>query len=95
VFARHGAGKHGEFEMRYQIGETGKNGRNESWYFVEYEAETGTAFWVHKWNNLSHSLQMDEGEERLPLEEASKKHFYDEALKQLQENHPEWQAIKA
>ena len=81
--------------MRYQIGQTGLNSRNESWFYVEYEPETGEAFWVHKWHNLSYSLQTDEGEERVSLEEASKKRFYDEALVKLQENHPEWQALKA
>lgn len=81
--------------MRYKIGETGKNGRNESWYFVEYEPETGSAFWVHEWSNLSYSLQTDEGEKRVPLEEASKLSFYDVAILKMQESHPEWQALKA
>ncbi len=80
--------------MRYKIGETGKNGRDESWYFVEYEPEKGKAYWVHEWSNLSYSLKTDAGQKRVPLEDAAKERFYDEALLKMQANHPEWQPVR-
>ena len=76
--------------MRYQIGEHGIGGRDESWYYVEFDEGTGEAFWIHEWDNLNHRLQSNSGETRLPLSEASGKSFYSEALKVLSEKHPEW-----
>ena len=59
-----------------------------------YEPETGSAFWVHEWSNLSYSLQTDSGEKRLPLAEASRESFYNEAILKMQDSHPEWQPLK-
>jgi len=80
--------------MRYKIGEHGVGGRNESWYFVEYEPETGKAFWVREWDNVDYKLNHSAGENKTPLEEASGKSFYVEALEVIQKNHPEWQPLK-
>lgn len=81
--------------MRYRIGTNGVGGRKESWYYAEYLPEEGKAFWVHEWDNLSYSLERDEGERKIPLEEASGERFYNAAVAVIQEKHPEWQPIKA
>ncbi|MNJ60148.1 hypothetical protein D3C77_558610 [compost metagenome] len=80
--------------MRYQVGTSGVGGNNESWFYAEYEAETGKAFWVHEWENMTFSLQTSSGEKRIPLEDASDKRFYKEAAEIIQKNHPEWQPLK-
>lgn len=65
--------------MRIEVGSRGLNGRNESWYFVEID-EDGNAFYVHRWHNLPYSGPVDEGETRIPLDEAVGEPFYREAV---------------
>lgn len=76
--------------MRYKIGEHGIGGRNETWYYVEFDESTGQAFWVREWDNLNHRLQTNEGKERVELREASGKSFYEEAMRVITEKHPDW-----
>jgi hypothetical protein len=66
--------------MRIKIGQSGIGGNNESWYYLEFSEEEGIFYHVHEWNNMSHSLQISEGEEKTPLEEARSKRFYTEAI---------------
>jgi len=80
--------------MRYPIGQVGIGGRNESWYYVEYDPEAGKAFWVHKWDRVNYKLQSDDGELKVDLNDATNKPYYDEAIKVLAEKHPEWQALR-
>ncbi|PWY39038.1 hypothetical protein [Pseudomonas sp. RW405] len=81
--------------MRYKIGDHGIGGWNESWYFAEYDPETGRAYWVRVWDNLDHKFNSSEGEKRLPLEEAAGQSFYEKAVEVIQNNHPEWKPKKA
>ena len=80
--------------MRYRIGEIGIGGRKESWYYAEYESETGKAFWVREWDNVGFDLSHSAGEEKVPLEEAVRNQFYEKAVAVIQANHPEWQPLK-
>lgn len=80
--------------MRYKIGEHGVGGRNESWYYAEYEPETGKAFWIREWDNVDYKLNHSAGEKKVPLEEAAGSQFYEEAVEVIQKNHPEWQPMK-
>lgn len=80
--------------MRYHVGSIGIGGRDESWFHAEYEPETGKAYWVHEWHNLSHSQEVNEGERRVPLEDAKGERFYTDAVAKIQEKHPEWESVK-
>lgn len=82
-------------KMRYKIGQHGIGGRDESWYYVEYDAETGEAYWVHEWDNLSYQLQTNSGEKKVELSQAAGKSFYQEAVALMQEKHPEWEPKQA
>ncbi|MNJ67758.1 hypothetical protein D3C77_639560 [compost metagenome] len=79
--------------MRYEIGRHGVGGRNESWYYAEYDEAAGKAYWVHEWSNMNSSLQVTDGEKKIPLEEAKSQSFYDKAVAIIQEKHPEWQPL--
>jgi hypothetical protein len=80
---------------RYKVGDIGVGGWEESWYYAEYDPDTGKAFWVKEWDNLTHKFQSNEGENRLPLEMAVGKQFYKEAVEAIRSNHPEWDSSKA
>ncbi|UBM27255.1 hypothetical protein K8374_09995 [Pseudomonas sp. p1(2021b)] len=80
--------------MRYQVGTHGVGGRNESWYYAEYDKATGKAYWVHEWSNMNSGLQVTDGEKKIPLEEAGSQSFYEKAVEVIQANHPEWQPLK-
>lgn len=79
--------------MRYQVGTSGVGGRNESWYYAEYDQEKGQAFWIHEWSNMNSRLQTSSGEKMIPLTEAKGQRFYDKAVEVIQEKHPEWQPL--
>ncbi|MGH1411212.1 MULTISPECIES: hypothetical protein [Aeromonas] len=66
--------------MRINIGQKGIGGNNESWYYLEFNEHEGRFYHVHEWHNMNHSLSVDEGEERTPLEQAKEKRFYAEAI---------------
>jgi outer membrane protein assembly factor BamE (lipoprotein component of BamABCDE complex) len=65
--------------MRVKVGEKGVGGNNESWYYVEKDEVNGVFFYIHEWNNMNHQLKINEGESKIPLEEAVGKPFYKEA----------------
>lgn len=76
--------------MRYKLAEHGIGDRSEAWYYVEYDEETGGAFLIHEWDNLSHSLSSNSGEKRVPMAEAQKRLYYGAAVRVLDEKHPGW-----
>lgn len=80
--------------MRYSIGEHGVGGRYESWYYAEYDAATGKAYWIREWDNVDYQLNHSAGEKKVPLEDAVGSQFYEEAVEVIQRNHPEWQPVK-
>ncbi|POQ05504.1 hypothetical protein [Pseudomonas syringae] len=80
--------------MRYQIGQHGIGGRDESWFYAEYEAETGKAYWVHEWQNMNHNLQVNEGERKIELQEAGSEQYYSNAVAIIREKHPEWSQVE-
>lgn len=80
--------------MRYEIGRHGVGGRNESWWYAEYDKATGQAYWVHEWSNMNSKLQVSNGEEKIALEEAGGQTYYAKAVAEIQANHPEWQPSK-
>ncbi|QNR42581.1 hypothetical protein [Pseudomonas syringae] len=79
--------------MRYKIGEHGIGGRDEKWYYAEYDPRTGDAFLVIEWDNIAHNLRTHSGEERIPMEKAKDQPFYEKAAEIISENHPEWQPL--
>lgn len=65
---------------RVQIGQHGVGGNNESWYSLEYSDSKDEFYYVHEWNNMNYSLQIDSGERRIHLKQAVGERFYSEAL---------------
>lgn len=76
--------------MRYKLAEHGIGGRNESWYYVEFDEGTGEAFLIHEWDNLSSSLSTNSGEKRVPMAESQGSVYYDDAVRILDEKHAGW-----
>lgn len=71
--------------MRIKIGQSGIGGNNESWYYLEFAENEGKFYHVHEWHNMSHSLSVNEGEEKTPLEQSKSKRFYAEAIKAIKD----------
>ena len=72
--------------MRKLLGQKGIGGSKEPWFYLEKDTK-GKFYYVHEWDNMSHNLQTDSGERRIPLEEAEGERHYQEAL-ELSQN---WQ----
>ncbi|WP_434134408.1 hypothetical protein JQR88_11105 [Pseudomonas luteola] len=69
--------------MRKLIAETGKNARNEDWYYIEYDEKTSQVFYVHAWNHMDSKLNVSDGEQRTLLCEAGDKAYYADAIEAL------------
>lgn len=79
--------------MRHQIGQHGIGGRNESWYYVEYDEATDEVFYVHEWHNLDYQLKTNEGEKKTPILEAKDFQYYRHAANWVREKIPAWKNV--
>lgn len=71
--------------MQYQLGTHGIGGRDESWFSLVVDDDTGELFHEHTWHNLSFSGAVNEGTRRLPLAQAQGKPYFREAEEKARE----------
>jgi hypothetical protein len=70
---------------RHLVFETGKNSRDEHWYYLEVK-EDGTAYLVHEWDSVGYlGDRISDGTEEWPLSSAQGKTGYHAAVEKARE----------
>ncbi len=78
--------------MRFDLGQKGIGGRDESWFYLVHDEAADDFFLVHEWSNMS-GLRVIPGEERLPILEASGNRYYSDAVALIKSKFPDWKNI--
>ena len=78
--------------MRFNLGQKGVGGRNESWYYLVRKEADDDFELVHEWSNMS-GLSGTSGEERKPITESAGRSYYSNAVAVIREKFPAWRDI--
>lgn len=80
--------------MRFDLGQKGIGGRDESWFYLDHDEATDEFFLVHEWSNMS-GLRVIPGEEKVPILEASSNRYYSDAVALIKSKFPSWKNISS